>query len=900
MRVIGLIVPILLVPLGLGAQVPYGVPVTAIAIEGAPESVLEFLPIEPGDTLTPEAVRSAFQYLYQTGSYGQIELAAAAEANGTRLTFSVTPPYFFATIRVRPERLLERPLSSYTALPYGERFSRNALDRIVDSLREQFEAEGYFETRIAGSWEFDEETRLATVTFDVEAGPRSRLGVVTFGGTQQTFFEDELIDAFDFRPGDRFLRARLRQGGDRIRSRFTELGFLTASVQIVESYDPGRTAVDLSVTVDSGSFVYVLPIGYDLSDEEIRELIPVYDEGSVDADLIEEGRLAFLDHLHREGYLDASIASEVIEVPEDNAYQINYTVELGERYSVREVLIEGNSFFSDEVLYERIGISPHGLFDRGVFSPALLDEARETIRRLYEASGFSDTEVTAPNPVRIVGQQTAENEIAVVISIDEGRRLIVGNVYFSSDSETDEADLAQVAGVFPDQFYTGNLLQAGRRALTSAYHRQGYSEVRVDSSVELIGDDRVDITYQITEGESSQIGRIFVSGNTLTQEKIVHRNSALVEGAPYDPESILEAQQQLYATGLFNRVDIVPLERPLAGRPDLLIQLEDAGPIVLTYGIGAQDREGVRGTVEVSHSNLWGLDRSISLRMRGSKREQRFQTTYREPRLFNWELDGYASLFVERTSQRAFDASRVDFSFQSLKEFANEDRLLMSASYQTVNLRDIRDNRLVDEFPEEEGIIQIARLSASYVRDTRDDILNPTRGNYFTGTLQLANKGLGSEVNFTNLYTQFSIYRPANAAVLAASARFGWIQPYGRTDPPPITERYFAGGSTTLRGFGLDEAGITSGGHALAILNAEYRFPIPFPISGFGGTVFYDTGTVYNDLSDFKIGDFTHSAGFGFRYQTPIGPIRVDFGVNLNRQPEESKHQISFTLGHAF
>ena len=153
MRVIGLIVPILLVPLALKAQVPYGEPVTAIAIEGASESVLEFLPIEPGDTLNPEAVRSAFQYLYQTGSYGHIELVTAAEANGTRLTFNVTPPYFFATIRVRPERLLERPLSSYTPLPYGERFSRNALDEIVEALREQFEAEGYFDEALGSSTE---------------------------------------------------------------------------------------------------------------------------------------------------------------------------------------------------------------------------------------------------------------------------------------------------------------------------------------------------------------------------------------------------------------------------------------------------------------------------------------------------------------------------------------------------------------------------------------------------------------------------------------------------------------------------------------------------------------------------------------------------------------------------
>ena len=158
----------------------------------------------------------------------------------------------------------------------------------------------------------------------------------------------------------------------------------------------------------------------------------------------------------------------------------------------------------------------------------------------------------------------------------------------------------------------------------------------------------------------------------------------------------------------------------------------------------------------------------------------------------------------------------------------------------------------------------------------------------------------GSEVNFTSLFTQASIYRPAKQAVLAASVRFGWKQPYGKTPEVPITERYFAGGSTTLRAFGLDEAGPERGGNALAILNAEYRFPIPLLISGLGGAAFYDTGTVFPGISDFNFGDFTHTAGFGLRYETPLGPIRVDLGFNLNRQPQESRNQLFFTLGHAF
>ena len=144
-----------------------------------------------------------------------------------------------------------------------------------------------------------------------------------------------------------------------------------------------------------------------------------------------------------------------------------------------------------------------------------------------------------------------------------------------------------------------------------------------------------------------------------------------------------------------------------------------------------------------------------------------------------------------------FDANRIDFSFQSLKQFANRDSLLVSASFETVNLRDIRVNPRVGSFPDETGTVQIASVGGSYIHDSRNDPINPRRGNYFTGTLQLADEHIGSQVNYVSLFTQASIYRPAKETVVAASLRFGWNQPYGKTKSLPITERYFAGGFQT-------------------------------------------------------------------------------------------------------
>jgi outer membrane protein assembly complex protein YaeT len=895
MRVTSLLAFLLLPVAALSAPQHFGAVIKSIEISGAPIEALTAIPLGPGNLLTASAIRASIQALYDTGQYASIAVDAEPSDDGTELTFIVVAPSFFSTIRIDPDDVFERPLSSYVDLPYGERFSGSRLDLIVESVRQQLLAEGFFQTSISPSVESVDETRLVEVSLSVGVTSQARMGEARIEGGEQTFTDIEMQEAFGIQSGSLFSLERMERGISDIRTEFAALGFLNTSVVLEQTYDESRNVVDAGILIEPGLFTLVQVRGHDMSNDEIRELVPMFEEGSIDPDLIEEGRTQILEKLRQDGFFDATATSDRFDAPLDNAVQINYIVDPGERHSIEDVRFEGNKFFEEAFLDGQIGISERRLFSQGVFTTDLLDQAAAIIVGLYQAAGFEDTRVESVYSI----DQAA---ITVILKIEEGRRIPLTGVFFSGNTAMGDPEVAILASMLPGQIYTTSAIEDARRAITARYHARGYPDVQVEPVISRRTDGSgTDVSFRIDEGPAYQIGRILVAGHTRTQEKIVHRNSGLDEGTPYDPETILRAQQRLYATGLFSRVDIVTLERETPDKRDLLIQVEDAGPVLLTYGIGVQDREGPRGTIELSHRNLFGLDRSISFRVRGSKREQRFQTTYREPRLFNRELDGFVSLFVERTSQQFFDASQVDFSLQTLKRFRNQDSVLFSASFETVNLRNIRVNPRAQNFPDETGTIQIARLGASYIRDQRNDPISPSRGDFITGTFQVANRVLGSEVDFTSVFAQASFFRPAKEAVIAASIRLGWNQPYGGTKTIPITERYFAGGSTTLRSFGLDDAGPEGGGNALAIVNLEYRFPIPFLFSGLGGAAFYDTGTIFPRLSDFSFGDFTHTSGLGFRYETPLGPIiRVDFGFNLNRQPHESRDKVFFTLGHTF
>lgn len=901
----GLILVLLAPWLVHAEQQYYGTRVTSVVLSGASSQAdIRAIPLRIGDAITAENVRQSIQALYDTGRYRYIEVDANPSEGGTSLTFRVKPHFFFSTFRVEPENLLDRSLSGYFRLPLGEKFSETVVDRIAQDTIELLKSQGYFEATIKPEYAFAAPTHLVAVTLRTEPGPKATIANVRIQGGEQTFPKKELADAFGMKSGENFSALSLEKGLAGIRAKFIKLGFLNTLVKVDRNYQTATHSVDLNVTVEPGQFTLVQTRGFDIPKKTLRELVPVFEEGSVDQDLIEEGRVEIDKHMQLRGYFEVTVASEYIEAPKDNAIQINYTITSGSKHRIDSVSIEGNQHFSTEEIKSKIQVRKAQIFNHGLFSRDILDEDVRIVRAMYRNAGFVDVNVRGAYEER-------DHALEVLILIEEGDRLPVDHIAFLGNEVTPEQELRQDLDLNEGDIYTPVDVDKARSEIIAKYYAKGYADVRVDTNADRIPTNHgMQVTFQINEGEPARIGDILIAGNTITKEKIIHRNSKLYPNAPYNPEDVLQGQQRLYATGLFNRVEIVSLQENVRGVRNLLIQVEDARPILVTYGVGVQDNEGPRGTIEISHNNLFGLDRAISLRVRGSHREQRFQSTFREPRLFNWNVDGFASLFLERAHRKFFDFNRIDFSLQTLKRFSPQQSLLISSSYQTVNLQDIRVNRQAEKIPDERGIIQIARAGASFIQDRRDDPINPSTGSFNTTTLQIASQALGSEVNFVSLFNQSNFYSAAPRGVLASSIRIGWSHPYGGTKKVPITERYFAGGSTTLRAFDLDEVR-PAGGNVMTIANLEYRVPLRIvPVKGLGGALFYDTGNVFQDVSSVHLRDFTHTAGFGLRYQTPLGPVRLDVGINLNPKlrrfgpnnelRRDERTQVFFTLGHAF
>jgi outer membrane protein insertion porin family len=856
--------------------------------------------VAAGKPLDASDLRQSISTLYQTREFSQIEADATLGDSGLVITFKLRPNFFFADFRLRGDPVLRSPISSLVSLPLGEAYTPKAVEQLQQKAQEALRDAGYYQAEVFPDVQFLSKGRLVTVNYIVKAGQRATIRGIDITGSP-LLERSEILQEIKLHPGSYFDNEALKRDFERLRKLYSNRGFLNATLRLEKlDYSPASNSVQIQIQIDSGSFVYIELAGGKIPKKQLRELVPIYEEGSIDVDLIEEGRRNIEDYFQRKGFFDVTVSRELIEVPTENAYQVNYTIDRGKKQKVVSIDFAGANHFSRNQLLQPLTTRVGGLTNRGTFSEDLLKQDVESIKNLYSRDGFEQVSVEPS-----FKKDDEGINVAASFAVQEGPRTIVSEVEIQGNEGMTREGLVQGLNLTPGGPFSQALLQEDRRLIESRYLERGYTDVKVEVTSERLEGNRAKIIYTISEGQAIRVDDIHIIGSQQTRRKVISRNITFHEGDPLSQEQLLTSQQQLYGLGLFNRVDVVPVNvnQSDAYRP-AIIRLEDGSPIILGYGGGYQTNEGARGTIEISHNNLFGLARSISFRTRASFREQRGQITYKEPRLFNRDLDSYITLYAENTDEVSFSTTTLNAAVQVLKRIGRVDNYFVRYNYETVDLSDIRVNPLATG--QDLGTLRLSTFSTAWLRDTRDDPIEPSRGFFNTLNFSVSSKLYGSEANLVSFFGQHQNHRRVGrSAVLATSLRLGLIGPYGSTSEVPISERFFAGGSTTLRGFDLDLAGpldpVTNkplGGNALVIANVELRVPV---FSGnFALAPFYDTGNVFARIKDIGLSRFSNTIGFGVRYKTPFGPLRVDLGFNLSPPVGFPTRQIFFTIGNPF
>jgi outer membrane protein insertion porin family len=944
--------------------------------------------VQAGQPLDPSQVGESIRKLYRTGKYADLKTTLTTVDGGLRVDFVVREQLFFNQVII--EGLVSPPSDASAAaamqLTLGQPYRRDAVDEAVGRLMEALHDEGLYAAEVRTEAVRRADIHAMDIIVHVKSGPRAHVNEIQLkNGTE--YGTEELMSRFKIKPGRELTSARVAKGTERIRKFLVKKGHLNARAAVRRgAYDRAANTIPLELEVTEGPRVQIAVTGVKISNGQLKKLVPVYQEGSVDVDLLEEGKRNIRERLERDGYFDAEVDYETStkEVQQSGGWKgteevITYKVERGDRHRLAGIEITGNHYFSTALLRSRLQIYGKGFATRGRFSRRLVESDRDSLLNLYLSNGFLEAKVEAQTLDNYKG---SEGALLFRFVVEEGKQTRVASLSIEGNHAFKEEELLPVITSTSGQPYSDFNVATDRDNILALYYNDGFPEARFTAtaapaspeaklaagesavgsapvkesakknSKEKNGNTDVQtgalmrLVYHIEEGPQTRVRRILMTGYNHTRAGVIRREIRVKQDAPLREGDVVDSQRRLYNLGVFNRVTIEP-QNPSGSDTDkdVMVLVEEAKRYTIAYGggfevqrlasstnpTGSELQAAVRGILEVSKLNVTGRGDSLSLKLRGSTIEDRALLTYSDPNTFaNPHYTFQANIYTEKTQDiNTFTEARYEGSVQLTDQVTRFTTLQYHYAFRRVVVSNLNNTVAPEEIPLFEQPTLVSQFGVTWARDARDNPADATKGSFNSADFGIADTGIGSSASFLRFYYQNSTYYPIGRRFsFARSVRIGILEPYrdtvSLTFPPqstpveliPLPERFFAGGGTSLRGFALNQAGprdstgFPVGGQALLAFNQEFRFPMRLPYIGtaLSGALFYDGGNVYSRLGRItfrayspqpvfdpanptvckynctnELNYFAHTVGIGFRYSTPVGPIRIDLGFPINR-----------------
>lgn len=892
----------------------------------------EILPLKPGEPLHISDVRAAIERLYATGRYVDIAADAELEEGGVVLTFITTASYFIGRITV--EGVSDPPtpdaLINAARLDMGTLFTREAVDQAMRNITGALRQNGFFEPAIEPRFEQDPATQQIGIHFEINPGKRARYSRPVIEGAAEDNLP-ALIKATKWKGWFNWQKVtdtRTGEGIDRILGWYRSRDRLEASVALDKlDYDRDTNRVTPAIKVEPGPKVDVRVAGAGISRGKMRQLLPVYEEQSVDRDLLNEGAENLREHLESKGYFNATVKYDRL-TKEGAAEQIvEYTVDRGERHRVVAVTIRGNRYFDEATLRERMYVRPAALlqFRHGRYSEALIERDIEAIEALYRSSGFRDVAVRHRIERDAGGKAT---DIGVHLEVREGPQWLVSKLDVEGVSEENRETVLGMLQSQEGQPFSEFNASIDRDNVLTYYFDRGYPDALFEYRYEPAeAHHAVELHYRIQEGERKFVRRVLITGGLKsTNEGLVRDRVLLAPGEPLSRSAMLETQRRLYELGIFARVDMA-LQNPEGEEQNkyVLLGFEEARRWTVTGGIGAEVAKiggcsncytapagetgfSPRVSFGVTRRNFLGTGHMISLQSRFSTLQQRAVLSYNAPQFRGKENVSllFSTLYDDSREVRTFTARRREVSAQIGQRLSRASTFLYRLTYRRVSVSDLKisDAPLLPQYLQP---VQMCIIGGNYIFDRRDDPTDTHRGIYTTvdlgyGVMPGTAEDPGA-TGFLRMLGHNATYHPfgeGSRYVLARAITFGWMQQPSSTREIPLPERFYAGGPASLRGFPSNQAGprdpqtgFPIGGRAVLANQVELRFPVMGDT--IGGSLFLDSGNVYSDLrhisfdvrqrktnGDWDFNYMEHAVGLGVRYRTPVGPVRLDVAYSIN------------------
>jgi outer membrane protein assembly factor BamA len=948
-----------------------GQTVTAIDLVANPhrdtEPLRSVIAQKVGQPYSHDKIAESVLALEKAGKFPKVTAQVIPDPSGLRVSFILEPAYRLGIVdfSVFSRRFAYTRLQQVANLSDEEPYNPARLPTAETALLDFLHYNGYFQAEVHATPAIDDPNQLVNVTFVGRLGKQARIGNVNIEGppSQDSARLLHTVRTIRARLTGALLKSGKSYTPDRIKAATKLLKRSLAKEQRLASkvhedqpiYHPETNRADVSFTIEEGPVVTVRTTGAKISRiplmsaRKLKTLVPIFSEGTIDRDLVQEGQQNLVDYFQKKGFFDVNVKVNFQRV--SDRISLVYDIESGKKHKVRSISFRGNQQVSDQALLSQVLIKKAHLLSHGSISQKQLKQSVEKLRALYQDIGYEDVKVTP----KVVDK---EPYLDVVFEIQEGEQTWVEAVQVTGNQTVplDRLTGGKALPLRANYPFSQRRMVEGRNQIAAAYQNRGYlnSEVKTTVARQPSDPHRVDVTYAITEGQMVRVSDVLYLGQKRTRLSLLHKTAQIEPETVMSRSSLLAAETRLYDLNVFDWSAVGP-KRPITDQSEegVLVRVHEAKRNEITYGFGFEvsHRGGntpggtvavpglptvglgsnkvapsqstfasPRGLVEFSRRNMRGLAETFSTSLLLSRLDQRALTSYTQPHFIGSQWGSATSFSIERTTQNPlFAAGLGDASFQVERLISRKKntRLQLRYDFNKTSLSHLLVPELV--LPRDRNI-HLSTFSGTLIRDTRDKPLDAHQGILATLDLALTPGPLGSSASFAKALGQYAFYKPIHSMIFANGIRIGLAKAFAGSFVP-TSQLYFSGGGTSLRGFPINQAGpqrlvpfcgvlqgqsgcvnvtVPVGGRQLFILNSELRFPLKV-MKALGGVVFYDGGNVYSaiNLANF-VNNYTNTIGVGLRYATPIGPVRIDIGRNLNPEPGIGATQYFITLGQAF
>ncbi|CAN5644871.1 outer membrane protein assembly factor [soil metagenome] len=825
-----------------------------------------------GEPLNPEKVRESTRRLFASGRYRDIAVRGVRVGEGVTLIFDGTARYYVGRVTilgVKSERLSSL-LEFATKLSPGTAYRESDAQLGIEGIRQTLEQNGYFQPKVSVATVTDVQGAQVDATYTVDIGPQARVGKVLVEGEDPGITADEFRKKGKLKARSKVNRETVSNALTRLRAQYQKKDRLEATIALQkQTYDPARGEVDYDFRAHQGPEVKVLVEGAKISKSRLHLLVPVFEEGTIDNDLLNEGLHNILEYLEQQGYFDASVDVKLIG---DNtpSEQVVYTVDKGVKHKVYSVDISGNKYFETELIRERLRVQKADNYLRsGRYSQSLVNSDVSTIQALYRANGFDQAKVTTD--VQDVdespsGKELKAAQIHVKYAIEEGPQQKFGAVQLTGVDPSRMNDFKGLLNARSGQPFSLTTISGDRDEVLSYYVSHGFEQARVEIKQQKETNDPTltDVSLIVTEGKQVFVNHVLVSGIKHTKPKVVKNQILVHPGDPLDQSALLDTQRNLYNLALFNEV-IAAVQNPTGDAPskNVLLQLTEAKRWDVTYGFGFEAQTGQpnagtiseasriqlglpadaqyaqegsagvspRVSMDVTRTNLRGTQNSLTLHSTYGLLQKVGTLSFQMPHIRGRKnLAGTLSGgYSDVQNITTFKSSTLQFDARVTQKVKRADTFIYGMQFRRVKVDPNSLQVSANLIPLLSQPVRVGGPNITWFHDTRQPgPLNATKGSYLSVQEFIAYSKFGSERNFNRVDVSQSTYYQFGKRkyVLARNTRIGYEKSFGvnpnvgnkeclgvllttnpSCSPVPLPERLYAGGANSHRGFGINGAG---------------------------------------------------------------------------------------------